>query len=181
MFLILLSMELMLAARLVRAETIGGDVGAGVPEAGAHALAGALAAASVESSTGVLRSTLPITLPSARGAAQPELALTYSSAAGVREAGAGWGLSMPVIERSTKNGGPNYGASIGKPANFSQDTRITKQDPKLNYDDDPDELLFNGGRLVPICEVGATERPCNTTDPDSPFPAWLGNAALLPA
>jgi RHS repeat-associated protein len=147
-----------LVAPLTRADNIGGDVSASFPEAGAQSLAGALAGATIESSSGVLRASLSIQLPSARGASQPSLALDYSSAAGVREAGVGWGLSMPVIERSTKRGPPHL------------DDEWFKPKKPLNKDG-PDELLFNGERLVPICEVGSTKAPC-TLGAES-LPGWV--------
>lgn len=99
-------MGLALAASQLGAQTdnVAGQVGVGVVESSAHTLAGALASASVERSSGALRASLPVTLPAARGGAQPGLAVTYSSAAGIREAGVGWGLDLPVIERKNLSG-----------------------------------------------------------------------------
>src|SRR5262245_16641974 len=71
-----------------------GDVGAAFPGSSAHVFAGALDMATVEPSSGVFRTTIPIAVPSARGRPQPGLDLYYSSAAGIREAGVGWGLNL---------------------------------------------------------------------------------------
>src|SRR6516225_7950005 len=107
--------QAVLAPLPVHAQGIAGDVSASVPEAGAQALGGALAAATVEPSSGVMKASLPIALPRARGGSQPGLALTYSSAAGVREAGVGWGLPLPVIQRSIKRGAPTLADYLEKP------------------------------------------------------------------
>jgi Salmonella virulence plasmid 65kDa B protein len=87
-------------------QNIAGDVGSAVNESGAQSLAGALASASVEPSSGVLQASLPISIPAARGGAQPGITLSYSSASGYREAGVGWGLDLPVIERKNLSGPP---------------------------------------------------------------------------
>lgn len=50
--------------------------------------------------------SLPFDLPPARGEAQPQLSLTYSSSASEREAGYGWGISLPHIERRPLSGWP---------------------------------------------------------------------------
>jgi hypothetical protein len=140
------------------AQSVGGDVSASVPEAGAQTSAGALAGATVEPSSGVLRSSLPFGLPAARGTVQPTLALTYSSSAGVREAGLGWGLALPVIERSTKRGAPTLNDDL-TPYPYASP-------PKA------DELLFNGETIVPACEVGAPQGAC-TADVTATFPSWV--------
>ncbi|MCU0692666.1 MAG: hypothetical protein MUF54_14795, partial [Polyangiaceae bacterium] len=59
-------------------------------------------------SSGTLNYSVPISLPRARGAAQPSLALGYSSAAGSGRAGMGWDLSAPFIARQTDRGVPRY-------------------------------------------------------------------------
>jgi hypothetical protein len=85
-----------------------GDVGPALPESGSHTLAGALQMA-VQPSAGVFRASLPIEVPPARGSSQPSLGIHYSSAAGIRDAGVGWGLEMPVIEqRGPFGGAPDY-------------------------------------------------------------------------
>jgi len=158
----LLAVAAVIGALPAYGQIIGGDVSASVPEAGAQALAGALAAATVEPSSGVLKSSLPIVVPRARGVSQPGIELNYSSAAGIREAGVGWGLALPVIERSTRRGAPTLADYFEKP-------RLPRDAPE------PDELLFNGERLVPICEVGSAKKPCNLNSGD-PLPGWaFGN------
>src|SRR4029453_14651758 len=146
-----------------RAQSTGGDVSASIPEAGAQALAGALASASVEASAGVLTASLPIAVPSARGVAQPGLALTYSSASGVREAGVGWGLSLPAIQRSTRRGPPSLADYLDKP----RKPFTSSPEPP-----EPDELLFNGARLLPVCELGSPQHPCTAALGGEPLAAW---------
>jgi RHS repeat-associated protein len=142
------------------AQSVAGDVSASIPETGAQSLAGALSAASVEPSSGVLRSALEFVLPAARGNSQPSLTLSYSSSAGIREGGVGWGLPLPVIERSTRRGAPRLDDDLVQTTNVRSLKKVL----------DPDEILFNGERLLPVCEVGSKELPCN---PDTaPLPGW---------
>jgi RHS repeat-associated protein len=133
------------------ADYLGGDPSASVPEASGATLAGALASAAVEPSSGALVSTLPIDVPAARGQAQPGLAVSYSSAAGIREAGVGWGLDLPSIDRSTMWGAPNYNDPNG------------------------DRFLFNGQWLVAICTIadgGGGKLSCPQASSE-PFPDWV--------
>jgi hypothetical protein len=104
--MILVLWSLLSPVRLLAQSLVGGDVGPAFTESSAPVFAGALEMATVEPSSGVFRSSLPIDVPAARGGAQPGLGLTYSSAAGIREAGMGWGLNLPVIERRGPFGGP---------------------------------------------------------------------------
>lgn len=152
-----------------RAQTIvAGDVGPGVSESGSHVLAGALGGATVEPSSGVFRYSLPIIVPSARGGAQPGIGLGYSSAAGIREAGVGWGLNFPVIERRAPFGGPPAYAH----------TRAELFD--LWNVDKTSGFTFNGEPLVPVCELRQWYIPNSTgvgpycdAIPDVPLPDWV--------
>ena|SRR5215470_1652334 len=75
---------------------------------GPQASANMLALASADPSSGTIRSSLPVTLNKARGSVQPSLGLYYSSVNGNREAGVGWGLELPSIERRNLSGPPGY-------------------------------------------------------------------------
>ncbi len=137
LFLFLLIAQLPVRAE---AQSIAGEPGAGIPESGSLSLANALAAVALDPSTGVLTSSLPIESPAARGVPQPGLALTYNSAAGIREAGVGWGLNVPSIERQNRDGAPQY------------------RDPSDVFIDYAailvmDRFVYNGKPLVPICQV----------------------------
>lgn len=136
------------------AQTVVGDVGLGVPESGSHSLANALAEASVELSSGVLRSSLRLILPAARGGPQPALGLGYSSANGIREAGVGWGLNLPVIERHNQSGPPAY---VDPPAQGAFDPEQL------------DRLTYKGEPLVPICRVDNSVCPQVASEP---MPGW---------
>lgn len=90
---------------------------------------------SAQLSTGVATFTVPFSLPSARGGAQPSLSLSYTSSAGHGIAGVGWELGVPFIARQTDRGLPSYADASDWTAN-------------------QDRFVFNGGQeLVPICKV----------------------------
>jgi hypothetical protein len=57
------------------------------------------ASVSADEATGGASYHYPIALPPARGLGDVGLAITYSSGSGDREAGYGWGLNLPTIER----------------------------------------------------------------------------------
>ena len=122
-----------------RAQSVAGEAG-GIPESGSLSLAGALASAALDPSTGVFTATLPFEMPPARGGAQPGLALTYNSAAGIRQAGVGWGLDLPSIERRNVYGPPRY---IEPSAANWWDLYQTSRD----------RFVFAGQPLVLICRV----------------------------
>ncbi len=129
----------------------------GVPESGGQQAAGALA--SVDTSTGVAHSVVPFKLPTARGKVQPALSLEYSSTSGQREAGMGWGLTLPAIERHNNSGPPLY------------------RDPESGNALDPnneDHFTFAGQAIVPICLVGDSSRSTSCTDaaPGETMPSW---------
>ena len=84
----------------------------------------------VDTSTGGFRHSIPIELPSGRGGLAPSLALTYDSSATDREAGYGWGLDLPTIERRPMSGFPTF-------------------------DDTTDRFAYSGAPLVYICTVPA--------------------------
>jgi RHS repeat-associated protein len=93
---------------------------------------------SAQLSTGIATFNVPIALPTARGAAQPVLALSYSSSGGHGAAGMGWSIGVPFVARQTDRGIPRYqDPGEGKPWHAAQD-----------------RFIFNGGQeLVPICQV----------------------------
>jgi RHS repeat-associated protein len=123
-----------------QAQSIAGEPGGGIPESGSLSLANALAAVALDPSTGVLTTSLPLETPAARGVPQPGLALTYNSAAGIREAGVGWGLNVPSIERRNRDGAPQY----HDPSSVAIDAAAIQA---------MDRFVFNGKPLVPICLV----------------------------
>ncbi len=59
-------------------------------------------------SQGTAQLVLPIRLPKARGAYQPELRLAYDSGAGDGWVGVGWDLSVSSVQIDTKFGAPEY-------------------------------------------------------------------------
>ncbi|HEY3816930.1 MAG TPA: RHS repeat-associated core domain-containing protein [Polyangiaceae bacterium] len=93
--------------------------------------------ATVDLSTGEARAGFSFDLPTARGAAQPALSLSYSSAAGVGFAGMGWTLNLPTIERRGAAGAPRF------------DSDVLGTSP----DQSSDRYVFDGLPLVPICTL----------------------------
>lgn len=150
-----------------RADSVAaGDVGPAFTEAGAHVLAGALETTTVEPSSGVLRSSVAIDIPSSRGGAQPSLGLSYSSAAGIREAGMGWGLNLPVIERR---------APIGGPPDYFDPPVLDGQPPAYpNYQwNTLTRFTFSGEPLVPVCQFQSASYPCDSIGDADALPGWL--------
>lgn len=105
------------------------------------------------SSTGSLTYSFEFDLPEARGAAQPQLSLSYNSSASEGEAGYGWTLSLPTIERRPLSGWPRY-IDTGQPF-------------------DEDRYVFAGQQLLHICTVDATASRCGLVT--EPMPKWSGN------
>jgi hypothetical protein len=89
-------------------------VGPSTPDGVAGTYGQGLALPSLDGATGAFNHTIAFELPAARGDAQPSLALTYRSGRGTGEAGEGWGLDIPPIERSPLSGWPRY-ADDSKP------------------------------------------------------------------
>ncbi|MBI3202989.1 MAG: hypothetical protein HYZ29_15730, partial [Myxococcales bacterium] len=110
---------------------------------------------SAQLSTGIATFSVPFALPSARGAAQPSLGLSYSSSAGFGAAGVGWDLPVPFISRQTDRGTPKY-------------------DDGTAWHPERDRFVFNGGQeLVPICVVGHATLGCaGKLQAGEQLPAW---------
>src|SRR5262249_31761266 len=128
------------------------DTAAGVPETGGAASGGDLESATADPATGVMRATLPFSLPAARGKAQPKLALQYSSASGMGVAGWGGTLNLPTIERKNASGPPKY----RDPA-YGQ--AIDPSDPADPTKSGEDQFVYGGEELIPICLVQGRECP----------------------
>jgi hypothetical protein len=107
----------------------------------------------VEGTTGVLRVPYEFVLAPARGRAQPRLSITYTSINADGEAGYGWKLDVPSIQRKPLSGWPTY-------------------------DDDLDRFAIDGRPLVFICVVGdatcgaLTAVTRTITDGPELFPDW---------
>jgi RHS repeat-associated protein len=97
--------------------------------------------------TGALQYTYTFQLPQARGLGSPRLGITYNSSVRDGEAGYGWRLNVPSIERQPLSGWPSY-------------------------DDTKDRYAFDGNPLVFICIVGGSGCPA-----DERFPTFLGSSA----
>jgi RHS repeat-associated protein len=106
---------------------------------------------SVVPSTGAMTYTIPFELPANRGGAQPNLMLAYASGGRSGEAGMGWSLSLPTIERATLSGWPKY-----------LDTGAPSDEDRFNYD---------GRALTFICIVGGTPA-CPEDENVGEMPVW---------
>jgi RHS repeat-associated protein len=107
---------------------------------------GASSAGAADPRTGAFHYTYTFELPAARGPAQPSLALTYSSSARDREAGYGWGLELPTIERRPMSGNPRFDGSLSD-----------------------ERFFFNGSPLVKVCE---TIPSCSGLAATETHPSW---------
>ena len=116
--------------------TLGGPLPAGTEPA---------ALASADPSTGAANVSYQFDLPTARGDAQPSLALRYNSSAATGFAGFGWTIAIPSIVRRGGAGLPYF--NDGVLATAGSDSV-----PFLNYDD----YYINDQLLVPICVISGT-------------------------
>jgi hypothetical protein len=132
---------------------LGGE-NAAAPGNGQLSIPGALTSA--DPSTGTARSAYPFRLEGARGAVQPTLGLTYSSSDGQREAGVGWGIDLPAIERRNPSGGPAY---VNDPPAGGAVVAST------------DRFVFGGAPLVPVCRVDDHHR-CDAAAAGEVMPDW---------
>ncbi len=119
------------------------------------------ALASVNLSTGAATSAFPFDLPTARGDAQPSLALAYNSSAGIGVAGVGWTLSLPSIVRKGHTGMPTFVDQFGPPAAPFVES---------------DEYYIDGNLLVPICILDA-QAGCSGELSGETIPQTLGGAS----
>jgi len=90
--------------------------------------------AAVVPATGGMSYSVPFDLPANRGSAQPRLELAYASGSRAGEAGWGWSLTLPSIERAPLSNWPKYidNGAIG----------------------DEDRYAYNGQPLTFVCVVG---------------------------
>jgi RHS repeat-associated protein len=113
-------------------------------------------APSIDPATGAMTYIVPFDLPAARGDAQPVLGLHYRSMSGTGEAGEGWSLGLPVIERVSLSGWPTY-ADSGDPGS-------------------EDRFAYGGSALTFICTVGERDAlpPGQLVCPAEagPMPPW---------
>lgn len=104
-------------------------------------------------STGGAQYSVPFALLPARGAAQPSLALGYSSLSGSGLAGIGWGIGVPAITRQSDKGLPQY-------------------DDRNEWHPNQDHFVFNGGQeLVPLCVV-TSSLACEGALTGEVLPSW---------
>ncbi|WP_394848132.1 hypothetical protein LZC95_11780 [Pendulispora brunnea] len=116
--------------------------------------------ASVNPSTGAGHATYPFHVPSPRGNLSLALALTYSTALGDSDAGLGWSLGLPAIERRSPGGTahPRYNdPPIGTPINADSSD--------INAED---QFVYGGAPLVAMCFIG--EGGSCVGEPNAPIP-----------
>ncbi|MCA9593472.1 MAG: hypothetical protein KC776_09185, partial [Myxococcales bacterium] len=120
---------------------------------GAGTIKGMEESFSAQLSTGIGTFSVPLSLPAARGTAQPSLGLSYSSSGGSGLAGMGWQIGVPFIARQTDRGVPSYADTTA-------------------WNPEQDHFVFNGGQeLVPICMVTAGGG-CTGALADEQMPVW---------
>ena len=115
-----------------------------------------------DSKTGAMTWTYPFILPAARGRPQPRLALSYNSSSRDREAGYGWGLDLPVIERKPLSGNPCFTPN-GTPITCGE--RVDAIGKPLGSDElrSEERYTYNGQPLVFICQLPGSQ---TLDDPD---------------
>ncbi len=119
-----------------------------------------------DSKTGAMTWTYPFILPAARGGPQPRLTLSYNSFSRDREAGYGWGLDLPVIERKPLSGNPCF-TQGGQPVACGDQHQDGS--PGLVTEE---RYTYNGQPLVYICQLPGSQ---GFNDPDCGNelqPAW---------
>lgn len=123
-----------------------------------------------DSKTGAMTWAYPFSLPAARGGPQPKLALSYNSSSRDREAGYGWGLDLPVIERKPLSGNPCF-TPDGTPIVCGEQTSTAATSIHTE-----ERYTYNGQPLVFICQLqilnGAKAPGCGDEDqPKDWFPS----------
>ena len=108
-------------------------------------------ASTVAPTTGAFGYVVPLTLPPNRGSLQPVLNLAYESGSKVGDAGVGWTLSIPSIDRTPLSGWPKY-----------VDDGAAQNEDRFSY---------GGLPLTFICVVGGSPT-CPLNDQVGPMPSW---------
>jgi hypothetical protein len=116
----------------------------------------------VDNRTGAMTWSYPFELPAARGRPQPHLSLSYNSSWRDREAGYGWGLNLPTIERTPLSRYP-CSATTGTP--------IVCGEPSAGAQTE-ERYACSGQPLVLICELSVSSTPVIAGCGDEPHPAW---------
>src|ERR1035438_266666 len=134
------------------ATCLGQTVGSWQPGQGVFG-EGSSPLATVDPTTGIAHTAVMFAINAARGAAQPSLSLVYSSDAGTRTAGVGWGLNLPSIEAKPLSTPGTALTSAGGYVAPGGRGRYT----------------FDGLPIVPICVV--TQSSCSATSAEN-MPTW---------
>jgi Salmonella virulence plasmid 65kDa B protein len=146
------SLRLLSALQALAVSTLGEPSFAADPPNGLSGSFGESAgSAQVVLSSGAMTYGVPFVLPRGRGNAQPSLAIQYRSGAPSGEAGLGWSLNLPQIERAPLSGWPKY---------------IDDGNPMTE-----DRYAFNGQPLTFVCVVGGTPA-CPMNEQVGPMPTW---------
>ena len=121
---------------------------------GAGTVVGLGESLNVDLATGSLSFVIPVSLPQARGASQPQLAFAYNSSVGRGVAGMGWSFGAPAITRQLVRGFPSY------------------QDPPSGTGWQPgqDRFVFGSAELVPLCVVSGGA--CSAALSGEAMPPW---------
>jgi hypothetical protein len=117
-------------------------------------------------SMGAMTWTYPFSLPAARGRPQPSLILNYNSSSHDREAGYGWGLDLPVIERKPLSGNPCF-TLAGMPVACGEQ-RIDLSSRTVVSEE---RYTYSGQPLVFICQLPGSQASCG----DELQPEWTTN------
>lgn len=119
-----------------------------------------------DSMTGVMTWTYPFNLPAARGRPQPRLTLSYNSSSRDREAGYGWGLDLPTIERKPLSGNPCF-TEEGIPISCGERRRDA-----FGALISEERYTYNGQPLVFICQLTNSKLDNDQNCGKEPQPKW---------
>ncbi|WP_027156688.1 RHS repeat-associated core domain-containing protein [Methylobacter luteus] len=119
-----------------------------------------------DNKTGAMTYSYPFSLLSARGRPQPQLTLSYNSFSRDREAGYGWGVDLPVIERKPLSGNPCF-TEEGIPIACGE--RREDANGALISED---RYLYNGQPLVFICHLTDSKLDNDQNCGKEPQPTW---------
>ena len=156
-------------AQVANADPTGvpSDTAAGVFGEGTSAFGGGSGEAfRPDSKTGAMTWSYPFSLPAARGGPQPSLALSYNSSSHDREAGYGWGLDLPVIERKPLSGNPCF-TQGGQP--IACGDQHQDGSPGLVTEE---RYTYSGQPLVYICTLSGSPQVDGTNCGGEAQPDW---------
>jgi RHS repeat-associated protein len=102
--------------------------------------------------SGAAVSSIPFTVPPSRMKSGMDISLVYNSSSNNGICGVGWDLSLPFIQRQTKNGVPNYGPDdifgLGQGGSFKEFIKISSSEYRFKIEEAFWKIEFNGAYWI---------------------------------